>query len=159
MPIALNAQQLSPTQILTRLNKIGGENAIGRIDIVESRFVGMKSRGVYETPGGEILVAAHRDAEAITLSAGVIALKDQLMVRFSQLVYNGFWFSKENQCLLAFLAESQKSVNATVRLRLYKGNVTILGRSSAQSLYQEALASVEDDHRAYHQRMRRALSG
>ena len=145
----LNGQATEPVKLLEKLNALGGKHGIGRIDIVESRFVGMKSRGVYETPGGTILLAAHRDIEAMTLPGGVIGLKDRLSSEFATLVYNGMWFSKEVDCLLAFLNETQKSVSGEVRLRLYKGNVMVISRSSDNSLYDEKMASMEDDEGAY----------
>jgi argininosuccinate synthase len=131
--------------ILKRLNELGGVNGIGRVDIVESRYVGMKSRGVYETPGGTILHTAHRDIEGLTLEGSVIQLKEQLMPRFAQLVYNGYWFSSEMRALLALLKETQRYVSGKVRLMLYKGNVIVLGRSSEYSLYNFKVASMEDD--------------
>ncbi|HMB00904.1 MAG TPA: argininosuccinate synthase [Spirochaetota bacterium] len=150
-PVKVNNQGLTPDQILKKLNKIGGKNGIGRIDIVESRYVGMKSRGVYETPGGAILLAAHRDIEGLTLDREVIRLKDSLMPRYAAQVYNGFWFSREIECLHAFLAESQRHVNGKVNIELYKGNITIVGRNSFSSLYDESIASMEDDAGAYNQ--------
>lgn len=147
--VALDGKALPPVQLLAKLNALGGQHGIGRIDIVESRFVGMKSRGVYETPGGTILLAAHRDIEGMTLPGGVIALKDKLSSEFATLVYNGMWFSKEVECLLAFLNETQKCVSGEVRLRLYKGNVMVISRRSERSLYDEKMASMEDDEGAY----------
>lgn len=147
--VSLNGKKTKLIELFEKLNHLGGINGIGRIDIVESRFVGMKSRGVYETPAGTILYAAHRDLESLTLSREVISLKDNLMTRFSNLVYNGFWFSRETDCLLALLQESQVMVNGTVYLELYKGNVIIIGRESKDSLYSEKIASMEDDAGAY----------
>ncbi|MDR2105573.1 MAG: argininosuccinate synthase [Deferribacteraceae bacterium] len=149
IPAALNGKRLSPADMLAKLNKLGGDNGVGRVDIVESRYLGMKSRGVYETPGGAVLIAAHRDIEGLTLDGSLIQLKDTLMPRFSQLVYNGYWFSAEMGCILALLAESQKYVSGKVRLSLYKGNISILGRSSECSLYDHKVASMDDDHGAY----------
>jgi argininosuccinate synthase len=149
IPVALDGKRLSPAALLAELNRIGGDNGVGRVDIVESRYLGMKSRGVYETPGGAVLIAAHRDIEGLTLDGNIIQLKDTLMPRFAQLVYNGYWFSAEMSCILAFLAESQKYVSGKIRLSLYKGNITILGRSSEYSLYDYRVASMDDDHGAY----------
>jgi argininosuccinate synthase len=149
IPVALDGKRLSPFALLAELNRIGGDNGVGRVDIVESRYLGMKSRGVYETPGGAVLIAAHRDIEGLTLDGSIIQLKDTLMPRFAQLVYNGYWFSAEMSCILAFLAESQKYVSGKIRLSLYKGNITILGRSSEYSLYDYRVASMDDDHGAY----------
>jgi argininosuccinate synthase len=149
IPAALNGKRYSAAEMLAKLNKLGGDNGVGRVDIVESRYLGMKSRGVYETPGGAVLIAAHRDMEGLTLDGSIIQLKDTLMPRFAQLVYNGYWFSAEMGCILAFLAESQKYVSGSVRLSLYKGNITVLGRSSEYSLYDYRVASMDDDHGAY----------
>lgn len=148
-PVAINGKRLNPVALLQQLNEIGGQNGIGRIDIVESRFVGMKSRGVYETPGATILHHAHRDLEALTLSRSVMQLKDNLMPHFASLVYNGFWFSHEMECLLALLRESQKPVTGSVWMELYKGNVTVVGRQSEHSLYHDKIASMESDDGAY----------
>lgn len=147
----LNGKALTPYQMLIELNKIGGRNGIGRVDIVESRYVGMKSRGVYETPGGAILMAAHRDLEGLTVEGSVIQLKETLMPRFASLVYNGYWYTSEMDCLLALLKESQKYVAGSVKLELYKGNITVLSRQSKYSLYDEKIASMEDDGGAYNQ--------
>lgn len=149
--VKLNGKTLSPAEMLVELNKIGGANGIGRVDMVESRYVGMKSRGVYETPGGTILMAAHRDLEALTLEGSVIDLKEALMPRFAKLVYNGYWYTSEMGCLLALLEESQKYVTGTVRLELYKGNVTCVGRESKYTLYDTMLVSMDDDKGAYDQ--------
>ncbi|WP_303850661.1 argininosuccinate synthase [Seleniivibrio woodruffii] len=149
--VKLNGKKYSPAEMLKELNKIGGKHGIGRIDMVESRYVGMKSRGVYETPGGTILYAAHRDLEALTLDAGTINLKETLMPRFATLVYNGYWYSPEMDCLRALLDESQKYVTGKVRLELYKGNVTCIGRESKYSLYNQLVVSMEDDSGAYNQ--------
>ena len=151
IPTHLNGKAIAPVTLLEKLNKMAGKHGIGRVDMVESRFVGMKSRGVYETPAGTVLYAAHRDLEGMTLDKEVILIKDQLMPKFAQIVYNGFWFSQEMECLLAFLKESQKYVNGTVSLELYKGNVTITGRDSTNSLYAADIASMEADGGIYDQ--------
>ncbi len=145
-PVALDGVQMEPLALFTRLNKLGGENGIGRLDMVENRFVGMKSRGVYETPGGTILRKAHRDLETITLDREVMKIRDSLIPRYSALIYNGFWFSPERELLQKTMDETQKSVNGTVRLKLYKGNCTPVGRKSDQSLYQESFATFEEDN-------------
>ena len=144
-PVAINGKKLSPAIFLTHLNDLAGANGIGRIDIVENRFVGMKSRGIYETPGGTILLSARRAIESITLDKGALHLKDELMPRYAELVYNGFWFSPEREMLQSAIDKSQKNVTGTVRIKLYKGNVIILGRKSAHSLYSEDLATFEED--------------
>lgn len=149
--VRLNGKAFSPASMLTELNKLGGKHGIGRVDMVESRYVGMKSRGVYETPGGTILMAAHRDLEALTLDGSVINLKETLMPRFASLVYNGYWFSSEMDCLKALLDESQKYVTGKVRLELYKGNVICIGRESDYSLYNMMVVSMDDDKGAYDQ--------
>jgi argininosuccinate synthase len=131
--------------MLTRLNELGGENAIGRLDMVENRFVGMKSRGVYETPGGTILRLAHRDLETITLDREVMKIRDSLTPRYSEIIYNGFWFSPEMELLQKTMDTTQEAVNGIVRLKLYKGNCIPVGRKSANSLYQESLATFEED--------------
>lgn len=151
-PVAIDGQKLSPASLLTQLNKVAGENGIGRIDIVESRFVGMKSRGVYETPGGTVLLAAHRAMESICLDRGESHLKDELMPKYAELVYNGFWFSPEREALQAAIDASQKYVCGTVRLKLYKGNTIVVGRKSPNSLYNEKIASFEDDEGLYDQK-------
>jgi argininosuccinate synthase len=145
----INGKSLSPALLLSTLNDLGGENGIGRVDMVESRFVGMKSRGVYETPGGTILHIAHRAVESITLDREVINLKDSLMPRFARLVYNGFWFSPEARVLKAMIAESQKGVSGEVRLELYKGNCMVTGRRSPNSLYDADIASMDKDEGRY----------
>jgi argininosuccinate synthase len=150
--VSINGQALSPATLLARLNDLGRDNGIGRIDLVENRFVGMKSRGVYETPGGTILLAAHRAIESITLDRGAAHLKDELMPRYAELIYNGFWFSPEREMLQAAIDLSQRDVEGTVRLKLYKGNVMVLGRSSPKSLYSDALVTFEDDRGAYDQK-------
>lgn len=151
LPVGLDGRRLGPLEIFNAVNRLASENGIGRIDIVESRFVGMKSRGVYETPGGTLLIAAHRDIESFCCDKDVIQLKDRLMPRFAKLVYDGFWFSHEMECLLALLEESQRFVNGVVRLDLYKGNPIVTGRRSATSLYDAQVASMEDDAGAYDQ--------
>ena len=143
--VAIDGERLSPAQMLARLNELGGKNGIGRADIVENRFVGMKSRGVYETPGGTLLIAAHRAVESITLDRGAAHLKDELMPRYAELVYNGFWFSPEREMIQAAIDDSQKHVTGTVRLKLYKGSVAVTGRKSPVSLYDQALATFEAD--------------
>ena len=149
IPVKIDGETLSPAKLLTRLNELGGKHGIGRLDLVESRFVGMKSRGVYETPGGTILHIAHRAMESITMNRGVIQLKETLMPRFSQLCYDGFWFSPEMEILLDMVKKTQEPVNGTIRLELYKGNCTITGRKSPNSLYDEDIASMEADQGAY----------
>jgi len=151
LPVALNGKRLSPAKLLSEANRLGFRHGIGRIDIVENRFVGMKSRGIYETPGGSILMAAHQDLETLCVGRDLLALKNQLAVRFSQLAYNGFWYCEEIDALAAFLASSQRHVTGTVYLELYRGNVIVTGRESAHSLYDEAIASMDDDRGAYDQ--------
>ncbi|KAB0681227.1 argininosuccinate synthase [Aureimonas leprariae] len=150
--ISIDGQVLKPHEILARLNDLGRDNGIGRLDLVENRFVGMKSRGVYETPGGTILLAAHRAIESITLDRGAAHLKDELMPRYAELIYNGFWFSPEREMLQALIDRSQEHVEGTVRLKLYKGNVMVTGRSSPKSLYSDKLVTFEDDQGAYDQK-------
>ena len=150
-PVAIDGEKLSPATLLTRLNELGRVNGIGRLDLVENRFVGMKSRGVYETPGGTILLAAHRSIESITLDREAAHLKDSIMPRYAELIYNGFWFSPERRMLQALIDESQKSVTGTVRMKLYKGNVSCIGRESPNSLYSMAVVTFEDDQGAYDQ--------
>jgi argininosuccinate synthase len=150
-PVAIDGARLSPAALLTRLNEFGRANGIGRLDLVENRFVGMKSRGVYETPGGTILLAAHRGIESITLDREAAHLKDSLMPRYAELIYNGFWFSPERRMLQALIDESQHSVNGRVRLKLYKGNVSVIGRESPNSLYSQNVVTFEDDQGAYDQ--------
>jgi len=150
--VAIDGVSMSPAAILARLNAIGGENGIGRLDIVENRYVGMKSRGAYETPGGTIMLKAHRAIESLTLDREVAHLKDELMPRYASLIYNGYWWSPERRLLQTLIDQSQERVNGTVRVRLYKGNVAIEGRKSAQdSLFNSALATFEDDAGAYQQ--------
>jgi argininosuccinate synthase len=150
--VSIDGKALSPAALLTALNEFGRANGIGRIDLVENRFVGMKSRGVYETPGGTILLAAHRAMESITLDRGAAHLKDELMPRYAELIYNGFWFSPEREMLQAAIDKSQEFVSGSVRLKLYKGNVTVIGRSSPYSLYSQDLVTFEDDRGAYDQK-------
>ena len=144
-PVAIDGVRLSPAALLTKLNEMGGANGIGRIDIVENRFVGMKSRGVYETPGGTILLPARRAVESLTLDKGALHLKDEIMPRYAELVYNGFWFSPEREMLQAAIDDSQKRVSGAVRLKLYKGNVIVEGRKSPNSLYDEDTVTFEAD--------------
>jgi argininosuccinate synthase len=151
-PVALDGRKLSPATLLAALNDLGRDNGIGRLDLVENRFVGMKSRGIYETPGGTILHAAHRAIESITLDRGAAHLKDELMPRYAELIYNGFWFSPEREMLQAAIDKSQEYVAGTVRLKLYKGNVMVVGRASPNSLYAQDLVTFEDDRGAYDQK-------
>jgi argininosuccinate synthase len=151
-PVAIDGERLSPAALLTRLNLLGYENGIGRLDLVENRYVGMKSRGVYETPGGTILLAAHRGIESITLDRGAMHLKDELMPRYAELIYNGFWFTPEREMLQAAIDLSQSHVTGQVRVKLYKGNVAITGRSSPYSLYDQDLVTFEEGAVAYDHR-------
>ncbi|MHA1563834.1 MAG: argininosuccinate synthase [Alphaproteobacteria bacterium] len=144
-PVAVDGVTMSPATLLTRLNELGGANGIGRLDLVENRFVGMKSRGVYETPGGTVLLAAHRGMESLTLDREAAHLKDELMPRYATLIYNGFWFSPEREMLQALIDKSQERVNGMVRLKLYKGGVSVVGRSSPDSLYSLEHVTFEDD--------------
>ena len=150
-PVAIDGVRLSPATLLTKLNEFGKVNGIGRLDMVENRFVGMKNRGVYETPGGTILLAAHRGIESITLDREAAHLKDELMPRYATLIYNGFWFSPERRMLQALIDTSQHSVTGRVRLKLYKGNATVIGRESPNSLYSQKVVTFEDDQGAYDQ--------
>ncbi len=150
-PVAIDGVPLSPAALLARLNQLGHDNGIGRLDLVENRFVGMKSRGVYETPGGTILLAAHRGIESITLDREAAHLKDSLMPRYAELIYNGFWFSPERRMLQALIDASQASVSGQVRMKLYKGNATVIGRESPNSLYSMNMVTFEDDQGAYDQ--------
>jgi len=145
-PIAVNGEKLSPAKLLERLNQFGGENGIGRIDIVENRFVGMKSRGIYETPGGTILHQAHRAIESITLDREVTFLRDSLIPSYARMIYNGFWFSPERKLIQQTVDQSQIHVTGEVRLKLYKGNCTVMGRKAEKSLYNQNIASFEDNH-------------
>ncbi len=149
--VALNGEAMSPATLLTALNELGRTHGIGRLDLVENRFVGMKSRGMYETPGGEIYARAHRGIEQITLDRGAAHLKDELMPRYAELIYNGFWFSPEREMLQAAIDHSQDKVSGTVRLKLYKGLASVVGRKSPHSLYSEAHVTFEDDAGAYDQ--------
>jgi len=150
--VSLNGKALSPATLLAALNDLGRDNGIGRLDLVENRFVGMKSRGVYETPGGTILLQAHRAIESITLDRGAGHLKDELMPRYAELIYNGFWFAPEREMLQAAIDKSQANVSGTVTLKLYKGNVIVTGRASPNSLYSAAHVTFEDDAGAYDQK-------
>jgi argininosuccinate synthase len=150
--VSIDGEALSPATLLAKLNKLGHDNGIGRLDLVENRFVGMKSRGVYETPGGTILLQAHRAIESITLDRGAGHLKDELMPRYSELIYNGFWFTPEREMLQALIDKSQEHVEGEVRLKLYKGNVIVTGRESPKSLYSSTLVTFEDDKGAYDQK-------
>ena len=149
--VAIDGQSMTPAEILTRLNELGGAHGIGRLDLVENRFVGMKSRGIYETPGGTILLEAHRGIEQITLDSGAGHLKDSIMPRYAELIYNGFWFSPEREMLQALIDKSQEMVSGTVRLKLYKGSAQTVARWSENSLYSEAHVTFEDDAGAYDQ--------
>jgi argininosuccinate synthase len=149
--VAINGRQMSPAKILTKLNERGGVHGIGRLDLVEGRFIGMKSRGIYETPGGTILLEAHRGIEQITLDRGAAHLKDELMPKYAELIYNGFWYSPEREMLQSLIDKSQKYVSGTVRLKLYKGSVNTVGRWSEYSLYSEKHVTFEDDAGAYDQ--------
>ena len=149
---AINGKKLSPANVLSELNRLGGKHGVGRLDLVENRYVGMKSRGCYETPGGAIMLKAHRAIESITLDREVLALKDDLMPRYARLIYNGYWFSPERLLIQNLIDQSQQPVNGTVELKLYKGNVQVLGRqSSRNSLFDGRIASFEDDKGAYNQ--------
>lgn len=151
-PVALDGKKLTPAEMLTELNRIGGAHGVGRLDIVENRFVGMKSRGCYETPGGSIMLTAHRAIESITLDREVAHLKDELMPRYAKVIYNGFWWSPERRMLQAAIDESQRFVNGVVRLKLFKGSVKVVGRKSDQSLFDANIATFEDDAGAYDQK-------
>jgi argininosuccinate synthase len=151
-PVAIDGQRLSPAALLTRLNQLGHDNGVGRLDLVENRFVGMKSRGVYETPGGTILLAAHRGIESITLDRGAMHLKDEIMPKYASLIYNGFWFSPEREMLQALIDKSQALVTGRVTVKLYKGNVTVIGRESPYSLYDQELVTFEEGKVAYDHR-------
>ena len=151
-PVSMDGELLSPATLLARLNQLGHDNGIGRLDLVENRFVGMKSRGVYETPGGTILLAAHRGIESITLDGGAMHLKDEIMPRYAKLIYNGFWFSPEREMLQALIDKSQEHVTGTVRMKLYKGNATVIGRESPLSLYDQELVTFEEGSGGYDQR-------
>src|SRR3954470_21928958 len=150
--VSIDGEKLSPATVLTKLNALGKANGIGRLDLVENRFVGMKSRGVYETPGGTILLAAHRGIESITLDRGAMHLKDELMPRYAELLYNGFWFAPEREMLQAAIDHSQRQVTGAVRVKLYKGNATVIGRESPHSLYDQELVTFEEGSGGYDQR-------
>jgi argininosuccinate synthase len=151
--VAIDGQAMSPASVMRRLNQIGGKHGIGRLDLVENRYVGMKSRGCYETPGGTIMLKAHRAIESITLDREVAHLKDDLMPRYAALIYNGYWWSPERLLLQELIDASQRKVNGSVRLKLYKGSVTVVGRKSERdSLFDPAIATFEDDAGAYDQR-------
>jgi argininosuccinate synthase len=149
--VAVNGRKMTPAQVLAKLNAVGGRHGVGRLDIVENRYVGMKSRGCYETPGGSIMLKAHRAIESITLDREVLALKDDLMPRYARMIYNGYWFSPERRLLQGLIDASQASVNGTVRLKLYKGTVLVTGRASKDSLFDQSIATFEDDKGAYDQ--------
>jgi len=149
--VAINGEAMSPATILTRLNELGGKHGVGRLDLVENRFIGMKSRGIYETPGGTVLLEAHRGIEQITLDAGAGHLKDSIMPRYAELIYNGFWFSPEREMLQALIDKSQEHVSGTVRVKLYKGSAATVARWSDQTLYSEEHVTFEDDMGAYDQ--------
>jgi len=150
-PVAVNGERLEPEEMLQRLNEHGGPNGVGRVDIVENRFVGMKSRGVYETPGGYILYKAHRAVESLTMDREVMHQRDQLSPKIAELIYNGFWFSPEFNALMAFIDKSQENVTGTARVRLYKGNCDVVGRRAEKSLYDEHISTFDDDAGAYNQ--------
>ena len=156
--IAINGETMTPANVLAYLNKVGGENGIGRLDIVENRYVGMKSRGCYETPAGTIMLPAHRAIESITLDREVAHLKDSLMPKYAELIYNGYWWSPERQMMQAMIDESQQYVNGTVRVKLYKGNVVVVGRQSKDTLFDENIATFEDDGGSYDQKDAEGLS-
>jgi argininosuccinate synthase len=151
-PVAIDGEAMSPAVLLQRLNDLGRDNGIGRLDLVENRFVGMKSRGVYETPGGTILLAARRGMESITLDKGAAHLEDELMPRYAELIYNGFWFAPEREMLQAAIDHSQRFVAGRVKVKLYKGNATVIGRESPHSLYDQELVTFEEGRTAYDQR-------
>lgn len=150
--VAVNGETMSPAAVLAHLNRVGGENGIGRVDIVENRYVGMKARGCYETPGGTIMLKAHRAIESLTLDREVAHLKDELMPRYASLIYNGYWWSPERKMLQGMIDESQQFVNGEVRLKLYKGAVSVVGRKSTDSLFDERMATFDDDAGAYNQK-------
>ena len=150
--VAIDGEALKAHEVLEKLNKLGGDNGIGRLDIVENRYVGMKSRGCYETPGGTIMLRAHRAIESLTLDREEAHLKDQLMPKYAEVIYNGYWWSPERRMLQAAIDETQKNVSGVVRMKLYKGNATVVGRKSEQSLFDESIATFEDDAGAYNQK-------
>ena len=149
--VAIDGEAMSPATVLAALNQIGGENGVGRLDIVENRFVGMKARGCYETPGGSIMLKGHRAIESITLDREAAHLKDELMPRYAKLIYNGFWWSEERKMLQQSIDYSQRNVSGDVRIKLYKGNISVVGRRSNESLFDEAIATMEDDAGSYNQ--------
>jgi argininosuccinate synthase len=149
--VAINGRKLAPGKVLAELNRLGGRHGIGRLDMVENRYVGMKSRGCYETPGGTIMLKAHRAIESITLDREVLALKDDLMPRYARMIYNGYWFSPERRLLQELIDASQAPVNGGVRVKLYKGTVLVSGRASKDSLFDPSIATFEDDKGAYNQ--------
>jgi argininosuccinate synthase len=149
--VAVNGKKMTPAAVLTELNRLGGRHGIGRLDLVENRYVGMKSRGCYETPGGTIMLKGHRAIESITLDREVVALKDDLMPRYARMVYYGYWFSPERALLQGLIDASQEHVNGRVRLKLYKGTVLVVGRESKDSLFDQAIATMEEDRGAYDQ--------
>ena len=151
VPIAVDGERLSPATLLERLNALAGRNGVGRVDLVENRFVGMKSRGVYETPGGTILYAAHRGVESVTMDREVMHLRDGMSPKIAQLIYNGFWYAPEMDAMMAFVKQSQENVTGTARLRLYKGNCDLVGRRGEKSLYDENVTTFEEDEGAYDQ--------
>jgi len=150
-PVAVNGETLSPAALLAKLNELGGANGVGRVDMVENRFVGMKSRGVYETPGGTILYAAHRAVESITMDREVMLARDRMSPKIAQLIYNGFWYSPEMDLMMDFVRKTQENATGTARLRLYKGNCDVVGRRSPKSLYDETLSTFDEDQGAYQQ--------
>jgi argininosuccinate synthase len=150
--VAIDGKAMSPATVLEYLNKVGGDNGIGRLDIVENRYVGMKSRGCYETPGGTIMMKAHRGIESITLDREAAHLKDSIMPKYAELVYNGYWWSPEREMMQVMIDKSQEVVNGDVRLKLYKGSVSVVGRRSEDSLFDEKIATFEDDAGAYDQK-------
>ena len=151
--VAIDGEEMSPATVLEKLNELGGKHGIGRSDIVENRYVGMKSRGCYETPGGTIMLKGHRAMESLTLDREATHLKDEMMPRYAKLVYNGYWWSPEREMMQKLIDESQKTVNGDVRLKLYKGNVIVVGRrSETDSLFDESIATFEDDAGAYDQK-------
>jgi len=150
-PVAVNGERLSPAALLARLNQLGGANGVGRVDLVENRFVGMKSRGVYETPGGTILYVAHRGVESVTMDREVMLARDQLSPKIAQLIYNGFWYSPEMDLMMDFVRKTQEHVTGTARVRLYKGSCSLVGRRAPKSLYDQKISSFEDDAGAYQQ--------
>jgi argininosuccinate synthase len=151
-PVALDGESMSPGELLHKLNRLAGAHGVGRVDIVENRYVGMKARGCYETPGGTVLLRAHRAIESLTLDREVAHLKDELMPRYASLVYNGYWWSPERAALQTMIDATQQQVNGVVRLKLFKGSVTVVGRKSEHSLFDESVATFEEDEGAYDQR-------